>query len=225
MDRRCFALTAIAACAVYAAPTYAAAPTTWDGLVQVKSKRFALAYLAPGADFAPYHKVMIDPVEIAFKKNYVRDYNSSHRGLSSQIRDSDVERMVAGGSKSATSLFAKAFSDAEYQVVTEPGPDVLRVHCGVVDIYVNAPDVRSAGRRTAVAPEAGYASFFVEARDSMTGALLGRVLDKRYAGDSIGRVRTSVSNRADFEALFRTWAKQAVAEFGDLRNLPATTGA
>jgi hypothetical protein len=225
MDRRCFALTAIAACAVFAAPAYAAPPATWDGLVQVKSRRFALAYLAPGADFTSYHKVMIDPVEIAFKKNYVREYNSSHRGLSSQIRDSDVERMVAEGSRSATSLFAKAFSDAGYQVVTEPGPDVVRVHSGVVDIYVNAPDVRSAGRRTVIAPEAGYASFVVEARDSMTGALLGRVLDKRYAGDNIGRVRNSVTNRSDFEALFRTWAKQAVSEFGDLRKLPTTTGA
>jgi hypothetical protein len=59
----------------------------------------------------------------------------------------------------------------------------------------------------------------------MTGALLGRVLDKRYAGDNIGRIRNSVTNRADFEALFRTWAKQAVAEFGDLRKLPAPTSA
>ncbi|HEY2050507.1 MAG TPA: DUF3313 family protein [Caulobacteraceae bacterium] len=225
MDRRHFAFTAIAACVVCATATYAAPPATWDGLVQVKSKKFALAYLAPGADFSSYHKVIIDPVEIAFKKNYVRDYNRSHRALSSQIRDSDIERVVADGSKSATALFAKAFSDAGYQVVTEPGPDVVRVHSGVIDIYANAPDIRSAGRRTVIAPEAGYATFVVEARDSMTGALLGRVLDKRYAGADIGRMRTSVSNRADFETLFRTWAKQAVAGFGDLRKLPTPTGA
>lgn len=224
MNRRHFTLSA-AACALCATVAYAEAPTTWDGLVQVKSKRFALAYLAPGADFSPYHKVMIDPVEIAFKKNYVRDYNSSHRDLGSKIRDSDIERVVTEGSKQATSLFTKAFSDAGYQVVTEPGPDVVRVHTGVVDIYVNAPDLQRGGRRTVAAPEAGYASFVVEARDSMTGALLGRVLDKKFAGDSIGRIRTSVSNRADFEALFRTWAKEAVAEFSDLRKLPASTSA
>ena len=225
MDRRRLILSAVAVTAICGTAAHAAAPATWDGLVQVKSKKFALAYLAPGADFSVYHKVMIDPVEIAFKKNYVRDYNSSHRDLGSRIRDSDVERMVEEGSKSATSIFAKAFSDAGYQVVSEPGPDVVRAHIGVIDIYVNAPDIRSAGRRTVAAPEAGYASFVVEARDSMTGALLGRALDKKYAGDSIGRIRTSVSNRADFEALFRSWSKQAVAEFGDLRKLPATAGA
>jgi Protein of unknown function (DUF3313) len=225
MDRRQFAFSLVGACAVCATAAYAAAPATWDGLVQVKSKKFALAYLAPGADFSVYHKVMIDPVEIAFKKNYVRDYNRSHRGAGSQISNSDIERVVAEGSKSATSLFTKAFSDAGYQVVTEPGPDVVRVHSGVIDIYVNAPDIASGGRRTVIAPEAGYATFVVEARDSMTGALLGRALDKRYAGSDIGRVRNSVTNRSDFEALFRTWAKQAVAGFGDLRKLPAPTGA
>jgi hypothetical protein len=31
----------------------AKAPGTWDGLVQVKSKKLALAYLLPDADFAP----------------------------------------------------------------------------------------------------------------------------------------------------------------------------
>lgn len=225
MDRRSFALTAIAACAVCAAPAYAAASTTWDGLVQVQSKRFALAFLAPGADFSPYHKIMIDPVQIAFRKNYVRDFNRTRRGVSSQIRDSDVERMVDQGSRSATPLFARAFSDGGYQVVTEPGPDVLRVQGSVIDIFVNAPDIRSAGRRTVIASQAGYGTFVVEARDSMTGALLGRVLDRRFAGDDIGRTRTSVSNRADFEALFRTWARQAVAEFGDLKTLPAPASA
>lgn len=223
MDRRRLILSVVAVGAASAIAAHAAAPETWDGLVQVKSKRFALAYIAPDANFSAYHKVMIDPVEIAFKKNYVRDYNSSHRDLSSRIRDSDIERVVVEGSKSATSLFAKAFADAGYQVVTEPGPDVIRVHSSVVDIYVNAPDIKSAGRRMTAAPEAGYATFVVEARDSMTGALLGRALDKKYAGDSIGRIRTSVSNRADFETLFRSWAKQAVTEFGDLRKLPAPT--
>jgi hypothetical protein len=148
MDRRHFAILAVAACAICATAAYAAAPATWDGLVQVKSKRFALAYLAPDANFSSYHKVMIDPVEIAFKKNYVRDYNRSHRSLSSQIRDSDIERVVVDGSKQATALFVKAFSDAGYQVVTEPGPDVIRVHSGVIDIYVNArPAMRVSSSR------------------------------------------------------------------------------
>jgi hypothetical protein len=52
-------------------------PATWDNLVLVKSKKFQRVYLAPGADFRPYTKVMLDPTEVAFQKNWVKDYNNS----------------------------------------------------------------------------------------------------------------------------------------------------
>ena len=50
----------------------------------------------------------------------------------------------------------------------------------------------------------------VEARDSVTGALLGRVLDRQIAGDSMPYLRNSVSNRADFSRMFDIWAKSSV---------------
>ena len=43
----------------------------------------------------------------------------------------------------------------------------------------------------------------------MSRAVLGRAIDNRLAGDHPG-VRTQVSNRADFEALFRTWARTSI---------------
>ena len=43
----------------------------------------------------------------------------------------------------------------------------------------------------------------VEARDSSTGALLGRALDCRLAGDAAPYLRNSVTNKADFKSLFR----------------------
>jgi len=45
----------------------AAPPDSWDGLVKVKSKRLALAYLQPGADFRVYTKVMLDPTEVEYE--------------------------------------------------------------------------------------------------------------------------------------------------------------
>ena len=41
-----------------------------DGLVRVKSKRLDVVYLQPGADFRSYTKVMLDPTEVAFAKNW-----------------------------------------------------------------------------------------------------------------------------------------------------------
>ncbi len=45
-------------------------PDNWDGLVRVKPKRMDAAYVAPGADFRAYTKVMLDPAEVAFKKDW-----------------------------------------------------------------------------------------------------------------------------------------------------------
>jgi len=95
-------------------------------------------------------------------------------------------------------------------VVTTPGPDVLRIKTGVVNIWVNAPDVPAAGRSHTFAPEAGQATYFVEARDSITGAILGRAVDQRFAGDTAHNWRTSVSNRADFRELVEAWAAASV---------------
>ena len=75
-------LTAAIASALLVPSTgMAKAPSTWDGLVLTKSKHFDLVYLQPGADFRGYTKVMIDPTEVAFQKNWQRDYNRGSRAF------------------------------------------------------------------------------------------------------------------------------------------------
>lgn len=214
-------LAAIASAMLLAGPADAAKPPdTWDGLVKVNSKRLDLAYLQPGADFRGYTKVMLDPTEVAFQKNWQRDYNtSSGRDLSARVSDRDVQEALAKGVVASNEIFAEAWAKGGYPVVTEAGPDVLRIKTGVVNIWVNAPDVASAGRALTLAPEAGQATFFVEARDSMTGALLGRAVDQRYAGDAGSNWRTSVSNRGDFRDLVENWARDGVRGLNELKAL------
>ena len=210
---------AIAALLLAGAPATAKAPPTWDGLVQVKAKRLDLAYLQPGADFRGYTKVMLDPTEVAFAKNWQRDYNASNRNLGGRISDSDVHDAIAKGVAASNQIFAEAWTKGGYAVVTEPGPDVLRIKTGVVNIWVSAPDKPTAGRSYTFAPEAGQATFFIEARDSMTGALLGRAVDQRYAGDAGANWRTSASNRDDFRELVEIWARDGARGLNELKAL------
>src|SRR6476659_2169258 len=85
---------ALATLMLAAGPVGAAKPpATWDGLVQVKSKRLDLVYLQPGADFRGYTKVLIEPTEVAFAKDWQRQYNSSTRALSRRVSDSEMQRM------------------------------------------------------------------------------------------------------------------------------------
>lgn len=221
MHRRQFTGLALAALASAGGNVAVAAkpPEEWDGLSRVKSKRMNLVFLAPGADFRPYHRVMLDPTEIAFRKNWARDYNSDRRGTQGRVGDSDVQRVITEGGKASTEIFAKAFTDGGYPVVTEAAPDVLRVRTGVINLSVTAPDMPMAGRSRVYANEAGSATFVIEVRDSMTAALLGRAVDGRFAGDTQAFIRNSVTNRSDFTQLIKTWATNSVRGLGELKAL------
>jgi hypothetical protein len=231
MDRRRFTSGALVTAAVAAAMApqsaslAAKAPENWDGLARVPSKRLKFVYLLPGADFRGYTKVMLDPTEVAFRKDWARDYNNTVRDLSGRVTPSQVEKVVEEGGKAATEIFAKAFADAGIPVVTTPGPDVLRLRTGIVNLSVSAPDQPRAGRSNTFSDEAGSAQLIVEARDSMTNALMGRGVDGRVAGDTSMLWRNRVTNRADFRTLGQSWAKACVNGFSELKKLsPVAAG-
>ena len=227
MDRRHFAALALTSFAMASAarPALAAKPPTeWDGLVKIKAKKFELAYLRPGADFRVYTKVMLDPTEIAFEKNWKRDYNSSAVALSNQLSDKDLERMAEEGRKGAGEILQKAYAEGGYPVVADPAADVLRVRTALVDITVSAPDVDSAMNVRTYTRDAGGATLVVEARDSMTGALLGRAVDSRTIDDFTMEWRNRVTNRQDFGRQVETWAKNSVKGLDELKALSPIAG-
>lgn len=200
-----------------AAPGTGKPPTTWDGLVQVPAKRISLAYLQPGADFRAYTKVFIDPTEVSFHKDWQRDFNRDNRSLAGRISNADVQDAIVQGVKAANDIFAAAWTRGGYTVVNAPGPDVLRVKTGVLNIRVSAPDRQTPGRSMSFAEQAGSAALFVEARDSMSGALLGRAIDQKVVGDTQALWRTSASNRADFREAVEQWAAATVRGISELK--------
>jgi hypothetical protein len=205
-------LTAVSvALSLLAAPVALAAsqPASWDGLTRVKSKKADAVYLLPGADFRAYTKVQLDPTEVAFQKNWLRDYNDQTMGLSSRISDAEAKKLLGQVRTGFEDIFRDAYTKAGYQVVTEPGPDVLRVRTAVANLRVNAPDRPTASRSRTYSREAGEATLILEARDSTSGALLGRAVDARLAGDTGPYMRNSVTNRSDFSRLFKSWAQSS----------------
>lgn len=192
----------------------------WDGLVEIKPKRVDAAFLLPGADFRPYKKVMMDPVEVAFKKDWEKNYNRDAATLSQRLTSEDVEKIAQAARDNFTEVFTEAYKNAGMEFVTAPGPDVLRVRPGVVNLYITAPDNMSSGRSRTYTMESGEATLFLEVRDSTTGALLGRAVDRRNTRNT-GRVQVSnsVTNLSDFRALFKQWADISVKGFQELRDM------
>jgi hypothetical protein len=198
---------------------------SWDGLVEVKSSRLDAAYLAPGADFRPYTKLLVDPTQAAFRKDWMKNMNN-RRDISRKVDDEMAKDILEAARTNFADVFSEAFSKAGYAIVTAPGADVLRISPSVINLYVNAPDVMAAGRSTSYTANAGEATMVLELRDSITGALLGRVTDRRETRDSIGPQQANrVTNTSDFRALFKTWANISVKGLGTLKSVspvPAT---
>jgi Protein of unknown function (DUF3313) len=179
-------------------------PDSPDGLVKVAPRKMELAWLRPGADFRPYTKVMVDKTQVAFLPNWLRDYNMN-ADLNSKISVSQANQIMAAAQTNFDQIFSDAFTKAGYQVVTAPGPDVLRVNSAILDLDVNAPAGLS-GFSTTYIITAGQAALIVEVRDSSTNALLGRVADRRETQDMGRQMASNAANLYDFRMLFSVWA-------------------
>ena len=165
-------------------------------------------YLLPGADFKGYKKVMIDATQVSFAMNFLKDTNSS-RGISSgKISDDQAQQVLAEARKGFGDIITSTFKNAGIEVVTTPGPDVLRLTPAVINLYVNAPAAGSSATRT-YAVSAGQATFVLAVRDSATGALIGMAIDKRETRSAAGApvLVNGVVNRQEFEVLVQRWAQ------------------
>jgi hypothetical protein len=191
----------------------------WDGLLKVEGKKLDEVYLRPQADFRGYTKVMIDPTEVSFRKNWQRDQNRERLDLSSRVSDADARRILDDAQKEFQKLFAETYAKDGYQVVTTPGSDVLRISTAIVNLDVTAPDTMSAGRSRTYSRDAGEATLVLEARDSLTGELLGRAIDERETSDMGPYIRNSVTNAAEFERVFRRWAETSAEGLAELKSL------
>jgi hypothetical protein len=193
------------------------APDNWDGMVKVKAKKVDLAYLRPGADFRGYTKVMIDPTQVAFRKNWQRDTSDMTTGI--RVSDEDARRILDEAQKGFNEIFVKAYQKAGYQVVTTPAADVLRLTTAVLDIDVEAPDTDSPGITRSYTHEAGGAVLVVEARDSLSGQLLGRAVDGQETSDFGPYIRNRATNAGAFEQLFSEWAETSAKGLAELKTL------
>jgi hypothetical protein len=223
-------LAGLALLLVAAAPAGALQPASaesWDGLVEVNVRQLDAASLLPGTDFKPYTKVMLDEPQVAFRQNWQRDMNRS-RSATRRVTDADAARIKATVSTNTTDIFARAFTDAGFEVVTRDEPDVLRVSTNIVNLFVNAPDTLSSGRTTSFTTNAGEATLILEARDSQTNALLARVVDRRETRGIPGPTNR-VTNTSEFRSLATSWARITASRLHSLKAIspvpdPLTAG-
>lgn len=180
-----------------------------EGMELKKSTRSTVAYKKEGVDFSEYNKVQILPSEVAFKKNWKRDYNRDQASLSTRIRDADVIRIKAEVAKLFDEVFTEEFGkDATFPIVDTVSSNTLVIRPAIINLDIAAPDIKSAANIKTYASDAGQATLFLELYDGVSGEILTRILTVSVAGDnSHYQWATRVSNRADAKRMIRKWAK------------------
>ena len=176
-----------------------------DGLQKVSVKGLDLAYARPGATLAGYKRVQLEPVKVAFRK----DWDPTRPGSRIKVSAEERENMRSGLAQVVQEAFVRELqSHSDYPVVNEAGPDVLRVKIHIVDLYVNAPDTPTAARSRTYVMSAGEMTLFAELFDAETGQTLARVVDRREARDT-GQLTLSnaVLNMGEAQAIASTWAR------------------
>lgn len=180
---------------------------SYDGLELVSTKPLDAVYKKPGADMGAYSKFIIADCSVAFTKGWQRDQNSANRG-SGRVTDKEVAAIKTRLGEMCTKTFKEAMTkDGGYTLTEQPGDDVLELRPAIVDLYINAPDVMSAGRSTSYTTSEGTMSLRLEAYDSVTGEIIGRAIDRRSARDN-GQLRwtNSVTNAVEAQRILDRWA-------------------
>ena len=205
----------------------AAKEKTWpevteDGLHRVHDAKLAIVYAEPGADLASYSKVMLAEPEVAFKKNWARDLGSrsaSKLSTSSRVNTTKIKKQLA---EEFTTVFTEKLSSAGYEVVNEPGDDVLQINPAIVDLDITAPEMRGAGRTTQYVRSAGEMTMYIELYDSTTGDLIAKALDRQIdkENNEIYTWANSASNKAAAKRILNGWADVLVRALGEAKSYP-----
>ncbi|MBX5460791.1 MAG: DUF3313 domain-containing protein [Steroidobacteraceae bacterium] len=182
------------------------APETWEGLTRVSRPGLDTVYVREGVDLSRYTRVMLDPVEVSFDKNW------DPRRRSVPLDRTDPQAIREGLAKLAREVFRRELETrGGYPLVDQPGDDVLRVRAQIVNLYINAPDTNSAEITRTYVIDAGEMTLVAELYDSETNTLLARVRDRKRGmerGLNELQIANRVTNTAEADRILTSWAQR-----------------
>ena len=175
--------------------------------------RAALIYFKPGVDLKPYTKLMFERLVVF---------------LSPTSKSREIDPTIL---KELADFYQNALLEAVkdgYEVVDQPGPDVLWVRVAITDVVPSNPTANTlssiipvgivvAGATKAVSDAnlgTGEAATEMEVLDSMTKERLAAAVDRRQGGKSAFRGKW-----VDTKKAFEYWAKRFRERLDEFRGL------
>lgn len=190
------------------APILSDSDVILGNLHRVKNAQVGLAYLEPEADFSRYTRILLDPLDLSRTEIVQPDRSTSAVARRpTELTDRNIEAIQ----RAFAEVFTRELEETgDYQIVTEPGPDVLRITATVIQIAPNAPAddnrSRATGRVRVYTEGAGAMTITFGFIDSETNAILAVVKDSRR-GSPMWGINNSVTNLSDVRLMFARWAR------------------
>lgn len=179
---------------------------SFDGLYPVKGGSADQAWARPGANISQYSKIMLQGVGVEYRPGGEsgRLYHSRTSSDHYEISDKQKERLQ----EILREAFLEELGKSErFTIVSEPGPDVLFIWGGLLDVVSFVPP-EPMGRSEIYLSRVGEATLVLEIRDSVSEAVMARAVDRRAAENSSGfRESNRVNNSSEVRRLARTWAR------------------
>jgi hypothetical protein len=179
-----------------------------DGLSRVELKDIDRVYTLPGASLAGYDRIALDPVEVAFRK----DWDPKRSGSNLKLSQAEREKIRDAVAKLIREEFVKELElKPAYKVVTTTDAKTLKIKISIINLYITAPQSEQGGRIQTYAVSAGEMTLFMEIFDAETKQILARVVDRRRAADNTTLQISALAAREENEAAARSiasgWAK------------------
>jgi hypothetical protein len=182
------------------------AEVTFDGLHPVENSRMAQAWARPGFDISTFSKVMLQGAEAEFRPGGQNPRQNRALGPNDHFAVTPEQKVRFQEQMGAAFTEELALSEV-FTIVTEPGPDVLLIQGILLDVVSFIPEQR-AGRSEVFLSRIGEVTVVLEIRESVSGAILARAVERRAAenaGATMSRSNT-VTNSAEFRRIARRWA-------------------
>lgn len=196
--------------ALVAAPAFAGLHSSLEQLVPAQGLQrtqvpvLALAYVRPGLSLAGYDRVLLEPVDVSFR----RDWRPYRTGSALPLGKEEREALRSEVARSVQEAFAGSLPRRGLALANDAaGPGTLRLKLRVVDLYLNNPWTPTPGRSRVLAASSGEMTLVAELSDARTGEVLMRAGDW---GDmrNTGRLLpgNDIRTRSDVDGVAQAWA-------------------
>jgi hypothetical protein len=206
------AIFAVSAACTTTPPTIQAGPNaeeSFDGLHKVDHSQADFAWARLDFDLSGYTKILPIDSGVAYTPAKNRGRSSMERSRGGPYFIDDETR--ARFEEAVREVFAEELQKVErFELVTEPGPDVLIVRSALLDVVSYVPEESISSMSSIYLRSVGEATLVLELRDSETGAILARSIDRRAASNMGGDLQesNSVTNAAEVRRLIRFWGSR-----------------